>query len=117
MANTHGESSMEEFAAKALPELEELLERFKDQNKPDEPEPEPDDANATQEPDDDTRNTDKERIEELAHIIWHLANHMEEIAFHEGGLCSKLIVDIQNVRRQVADINDFLNGFDDEPRF
>lgn len=109
MANTHGESSMEEFAAKALPELEELLERFKDQNKPDEPEPEPvkhDDAD-----------DGNERVKELAHIIWHLANHMEEIAFHEGGLCSKLIGDIQNVRRQVADINDFLDGPDDKTRF
>ena len=109
MANTHGESSMEEFAAKALPKLEELLERFKDQNKPDEPEPEPvkhDDAD-----------DGNERVKELAHIIWHLANHMEEIAFHEGGLCSKLIGDIQNVRRQVAYINDFLDGPDDKPRF
>ena len=111
MANTHGhgESSMEEFAAKALPELEELLERFKDQNKPDEPEPEPvkhDDAD-----------DGDERVKELAHIIWHLANHMEEIAFHEGGICTKVIGDIQNVRRQVAYINDFLDGPDDEPRF
>lgn len=109
MANTHGKTSMEEFAAKALPELEDLLERFKDQNKPDEPEPEPvkhDDAD-----------DGNERVKELAHIIWHLANHMEEIAFHEGGLCSKLIGDIQNVRRQVAYINDFLDGPDDEPRF
>lgn len=109
MANTHGESSMEEFAAKALPELEELLKRFKDQNKPDEPEPEPvkhDDAD-----------DGNERVKELAHIIWHLANHMEEIAFHEGGLCSKVIEDIQNLRRQAAYINDYLDGPDDEPRF
>lgn len=109
MANTHGESSMEEFAAKALPELEELLKRFKDQNKPDEPEPEPvkhDDAD-----------DGNERVKELAHIIWHLANHMEEIAFHEGGLCSKVIGDIQNLRRQAAYINDYLDGPDDEPRF
>ena len=111
MANTHGESSMEEFAAKALPELEELLERFKDQNKSDEPEPEPEPVKH-----DDADDGD-ERVKELAHIIWHLANHMEEIAFHEGGLCSKLIGDIQNVRRQVAYINDFLDGPDDEPRF
>lgn len=109
MANTHSESSMEEFAAKALPELEDLLERFKNPNKPDEPEPEPvkhDDAD-----------DGDERVKELAHIIWHLANHMEEIAFHEGGLCSKVIGDIQNVRRQAAYINDFLDGPDDEPRF
>ena len=111
MANTHGhgESSMEEFAAKALPELEELLERFKDQNKPDEPEPEPvkhDDAD-----------DGDERVKELAHIIWHLANHMEEIAFHEGGLCSKVIGDIQIIRRHVTYINDYLDGLDDEPSF
>ena len=106
MANTHGESSMEEFAAKALPELEELLERFNDPNEPDEPEPEPvkhDDAD-----------DGDERVKELAHIICHLANHMEEIAFHEGGLCSKAIGDIQAIRRQVAYI---LDGLGDEPRF
>lgn len=100
---------MEEFAAKALPELEDMLKRFKDQNKPDEPEPEPvkhDDAD-----------DGNERVKELAHIIWHLANHMEEIAFHEGGLCSKVIGDIQIIRRQVTYINDSLDGLDDEPRF
>ena len=111
MANTHGESSMEEFAAKALPELEDLLERFKNPNKQDETEPEPEPVKH------DDADDGNERVKELAHIIWHLANHMEEIAFHEGGLCSKLIVDIQNVRRQVADINDFLDVPDDEPRF
>lgn len=111
MANTHGEISMEEFAAKALPELEALLERFKDQNKSDEPEPEPEPVKH------DDADNGNERIKELAHIIWHLANHMEEIAFHEGGICSKLIGDIQNVRRQVAYINDFLDGSDDEPGF
>lgn len=117
MANTHGESSMEEFAAKALPELEELLERFKDQNKPDEPEPEPDDANATQEPDDDTRNTDKERIEELAHIIWHLANHIEEIAYHNDDISEKVISSMQGVKREMKYVNCYLRGDDDEPRF
>ena len=111
MANTHGESSMEEFAAKALPELESLRERFNDLNKSDEPEPEPEPVKH-----DDADDGD-ERVKELAHIIWHLANHMEEIAFHEGGLCSKVIGDIQNVRRQVAYINDFLGGLDDEPGF
>lgn len=112
MANTHGESSMEEFAAKALPELEDLFERFKDQNKPEAPEPEPEPVNET-----DGLSDDAERIKELAHIIWHLANHMEEIAFHEGGICSKAIGDIQVIRRQVTYINDFLDGLDDEPRF
>lgn len=109
MANTHGESSLEEFAAKALPELEELLKRFNDPNKSDETEPEPEPVNET-----DGLSNDAERIEDLAHIIWHLANHMEEIAFHEGGLCSKAIGDIQVIRRQVTYI---LNGLGDEPRF
>lgn len=109
--STHGESSMEEFAAKALPELEDLLERFKDQNKPESPDPEPEPVKH-----DDADDGD-ERVKELAHIIWHLANHMEEIAFHEGGLCLKVIGDIQNVRRQVAYISDFLDGPDDEPGF
>ena len=122
MANTHGESSLEEFAAKALPELESLLERFNDLNKPDEPGPEPVNENKSDEPEpepvkhDDADDGD-ERVKELAHIIWHLANHMEEIAFHEGGICTKVIGDIQNVRRQVAYINDFLGGLDDEPGF
>ncbi len=75
MANTHGESSMEEFAAKALPELEDMLKRFKDQNKLDEPEPEP--VNET-----DGLSDDAERIDDLAHIIWHLANQIESIAYH-----------------------------------
>ena len=109
MANTHGESSMEEFAAKALPELEDLLERFKAQNKSEAPQPEPVEH--------DDADDGNERIKELAHIIWHLANHMEEIAFHEGGTCSRIIGDIQNIRRQVAYINDSLDGLDDEPRF
>lgn len=108
MANTHGESSMEEFVAKALPELESLLERFKDQNKPDEPEPEPEPVKH------DDADDGNERVKELAHIIWHLANHMEEIAFHEGGICSKAIGDIQVIKRQVTYI---LDGPGDEPRF
>lgn len=111
MANTHGESSMEEFAAKALPELEDLLERFKDPNKSVEPEPEPEPVKH------DDAGDGNERVKELAHIIWHLANHMEEIAFHEGGLCSKVIGDIQIIRRQVTYISDSLDGLDDEPRF
>ena len=108
MANTHGKTSTEEFAAKALPELEELLERFNDPNKSDEPEPDPEPVKH-----DDADDGD-ERVKELAHIIWHLANHMEEIAFHEGGLCSKVIGDIQVIRRQVTYILDGLGG---EPRF
>lgn len=111
MANTHGESSMEEFAAKALTELESLLERFKNQNKPEAPDPEQEPAKH------DDADDGNERIKELAHIIWHLANHMEEIAFHEEGLCSKVIGDIQIIRRQVTYINDSLDGLGDEPRF
>ena len=109
MANTHGQSSMEEFAAKALPELEDLLERFKSQNKSEAPQQEPVEH--------DDADDGNERIKELAHIIWHLANHMEEIAFHEGGTCSKIIGDTQTIRRQVTYINDSLDGLDDEPRF
>lgn len=111
MANTHGESSMEEFAAKALPELEDLLKRFKDQNKPESPEPEPEPVKH------DDADDGNERIRKLAHIIWHLANHMEGIAFHEEGICPKVIGDIQVIRRQVTYINDFLDDLDDEPRF
>lgn len=77
MANTHGESSMEEFAAKALPELEELLKRFNDPNKSDETEPEPEPVNET-----DGLSNDAERIDDLCHIIWHLANQIESIAYH-----------------------------------
>lgn len=78
MANTHGESSMEEFAAKALPELEDLLERFKDQNKTDATEPE----TVKSDHDADGLSDDAERIDDLAHIIWHLANQIESIAYH-----------------------------------
>lgn len=108
MANTHGETSMEEFAAKALPELEDLIKRFKNPNKQDETEPEPEPVKH------DDADDGNERVKELAHIIWHLANHMEEIAFHKGGLCSKAIGDIQVIRRQVTYI---LDGLGDEPRF
>ena len=108
MANTHGENS---FAAKALPEPEALPERFKDQNESESPEPEPEHVKH------DDADDGNERVKELAHIIWHLANHMEGIAFHEGGLCSEAIGDIQNIKRQVTYINDSLDGFDDEPRF
>lgn len=80
MANTHGESSMEEFAAKALPELEDLLERFKNQNKPEAPEPEPEPVKHDH--DADGLSDDAERIDDLAHIIWHLANQIESIAYH-----------------------------------
>lgn len=111
MANTHGKTSMEEFAAKALPELEDLLERFKNQNKPDAPEPEPEPVKH------DDADDGNERIKELAHIIWHLANHMEEIAFHEGGICSKVIGDTQVIKRQVTYINDSLDCRDDELGF
>lgn len=78
MANTYGKTSMEEFAAKALPELEDLLERFKDQNKPEAPEPE----TVKSDHDADGLSDDAERIDDLAHIIWHLANQIESIAYH-----------------------------------
>lgn len=109
MANTHGESSMEEFAAKALPELEDLLERFKNQNKPESPEPEPvkhDDAD-----------DGNERVKELAHIIWHLANQIESIAYHNEDISEKVISSMQGVKREMKYVNRHLRGDDDEPRF
>ena len=111
MANTHGESSMEEFAAKALPELEDLLERFKDQNKSDEPEPEPEPVKH-----DDADDGD-ERVKELAHIIWHIANHIEEIAYHNDDISEKVILSMQGVKREMKYVNCHLRGDADEPRF
>lgn len=113
MANTHGESSMEEFAAKALPELEELLRRFKQADKPEEPE-EPDDANATKEPDDDTRNTDRERIEELAHIIWHLAGQIADIAYHGEDVSKKVMVHAYTILFNTHDIRKALYARPDD---
>lgn len=113
MANTHGESSMEEFAAKALPELEDLLERFKNPNKSDEPEPEP-------EPDPvkhDNADDGNERIRELAHIIWHLADQIESIAYHNDDISEKVISSMQGVKREMKYVNCHLRGDDDEPRF
>ena len=110
MANTHGKTSMEEFAAKALPELEELLKHLKQAGKPEEP----DDANATQEPDDDTRNTDKERIEELAHIIWHLAGQIEDIAYHADKGNVWVISRSQDLRRQLVYIKFYLHDGNSE---
>lgn len=74
MANTHGESSMEEFAAKALPELEALLKRFNQTNA--------NDKKPEHEGDADGLSNDAERIDDLAHIIWHLGNQIESIAYH-----------------------------------
>lgn len=109
MANTYGKTSMEEFAAKALPELEDLLERFKDQNKPDATEPEPvkhDDAD-----------DGDERVKELAHIIWHIANQIESIAYHNEDISEKVISSMQGVKREMKYVNCYLRGNDDEPRF
>lgn len=111
MANTHGESSMEEFAAKALPELEDLLERFKDQNKPDEPEPEPEPVKH------DDADDGNERVKELAHIIWHIANQIEDIAYHNEDISEKVISSMQGVKREMKYVNCHLRGDDDEPRF
>lgn len=111
MANTHGESSMEEFAAKALPELEDLLERFKDQNKSDEPEPEPEPVKH------DDADDGNERVKELAHIIWHLANQIEEIAYHNDDISEKVISSMQGVKREMKYVNCRLRGDADEPRF
>lgn len=113
MANTHGESSMEEFAAKALTELEELLKRFKDQNKSVEPEPEPEPEPVKHDDADDGN----ERVKELAHIIWHIANHIEEIAYHNDDISEKVISSMQGVKREMKYVNCHLRGDDDEPRF
>lgn len=99
MANTYGESSMEEFAAKALPELEDLLKRFKDQNKPDEPEPEP--VNET-----DGLSDDAERIDDLAHIIWHLANQIECIAYHNDSVGNMVTANAQCIRKDAKRIHE-----------
>lgn len=112
MANTHGESSMEEFAAKALPELEDLLERFKNPNKSEAPEPEPEPVNET-----DGLGDDAERIDELAHIIWHLASQIEDIAYHNEDISEKVISSMHAVKREMKYVNCFLRGDDDEPRF
>lgn len=106
MVNTHGKTSMEEFAAKALPELEALLKHFKQTNRTEEP----DDANATQEPDEDTGTTDKERIEELAHIIWHLAGQIEDIAYHGDKDNVWVISRSHDLRRQLVYIKGYLHG-------
>lgn len=105
MANTHGESSMEEFAAKALPELEDLLERFKDQNKSaDEPEPEPEPVKH------DDAGDGNERVKELAHIIWHLAGQIEDIAYHGDKDNVWVISRSQDLRRQLVYIKGYLHG-------
>lgn len=105
MANTHGESSMEEFAAKALPELEDLLERFKNPNKSEAPEPEPEPVNET-----DGLGDDAERIEELVHIIWHLAGQIEDIAYHGDKDNVWVISRSQDLRRQLVYIKGYLHG-------
>lgn len=103
MANTHDESSMEEFAAKALPELEELLERFKDQNKSVEPEPEPEPVKHDH--DAGCLSDDAERIQELAHIIWHLANQIECIAYHNDSVGNMVTTNAQCIRNDAKRIH------------
>lgn len=109
MANTHGESSMEEFAAKALPELEELLKRFNQANA--------DDKKPEHEGDADGLSNDAERIDDLAHIIWHLASQIEDIAYHNDDISEKVISAMQVIKREMKYVNRYLRGDDDEPRF
>ena len=111
MANTHGKTSMEEFAAKALPELEDLLERFKDQNKPEPLEPEQEHVKH------DDADDGNERVKELAHIIWHVANQIESIAYHNDDISEKVISAMQGVKREMKYVNCYLRGDDDESRF
>lgn len=103
MANTHGESSMEEFAAKALPELEDLLERFKNQNKPEAPEPEPEPVKRDH--DADGLSDDAERIEDLCHIIWHLASQIEDIAYHNDSVGNMVTANAQCIREDAKRIH------------
>lgn len=109
MANTHGESSMEEFAAKALPELEELLKRFNQANA--------DDKKQEPEGDADGLGDDAERIDDLAHIIWHIASQIEDIAYHNDDISEKVISAMQVIKREMKYVNRYLRGDDDEPRF
>lgn len=97
MANMHGESSMEEFAAKALPELEELLKRFNQANA-DDKKPEP-------EGDADGLSNDTERIDDLAHIIWHLANQIEDIAYHNDSVGNMVTANAQCIRKDAKRIH------------
>lgn len=109
MANTHGESSMEEFAAKALPELEDMLKRFNQANA--------DDKKPEHEGDADGLSNDAERIDDLCHIIWHLANQIESIAYHNDDISEKVISAMQGIKREMKYVNCYLRGDDDEPRF
>lgn len=109
MANTHGESSMEEFAAKALPELEALVERFNQANA--------DDKKPEHEGDADGLSNDAERIDDLCHIIWHLASQIEDIAYHNDDISEKVISAMQVIKREMKYVNRYLRGDDDEPRF
>lgn len=109
MANTHGKTSMEEFAAKALPELEELLKRFNQANA-DDKKPEP-------EGDADGLSNDAEHIDDLCHIIWHLASQIEDIAYHNDDISEKVISAMQVIKREMKYVNRYLRGDDDEPRF
>lgn len=109
MANTHGESSMEEFAAKALPELEELLKRFNQANAYD--------KTPEHEGDADGLSNDAERIDDLCHIIWHLASQIEDIAYHNDAINENVISAMQVFKREMKYVNRYLRGDDDEPRF
>lgn len=109
MANTHGESSMEEFAAKAIPELEDMLKRFSQANA--------DDKKPEHEGNADGLSNDAERIDDLAHIIWHIASQIEDIAYHNEDISEKVISSMQGVKREMKYVNCFLRGDDDEPRF
>ena len=100
---------MEEFAAKALPELEELLKRFNQANA--------DDKKPEHEGDADCLSNDAERIDDLAHIIWHLASQIEDITYHNDDISEKVISAMQGIKREMKYVNCYLRGDDDEPRF
>lgn len=109
MANTHGKTSMEEFAAKALPELENLLKRFNQANA--------DDKKPEHEGDADGLSNDAERIDDLCHIIWHLASRIEDISYHNEDISEKVISAMQVIKREMKYVNRYLRGDDDERGF
>lgn len=98
MANTYGKTSMEEFAAKALPELEDMLKRFNQANA--------DDKKPEHEGDADGLSNDAERIEDLCHIIWHLANQIEDIAYHNDSVGDMVTANAQCIRKDAKRIHE-----------
>lgn len=97
MANTHDKTSMEEFADQTTdPMLEGMLKRFNQVNADDKPEPGSDA---------DGLSDDAERIDGLAHIIWHLANQIEDIAYHNDSVGNMVTANAQCIRKDAKRIH------------